>query len=374
MASVKIFFDTRKTRESGLYPVIIRVDHKGQWFPIKTGISCKIEHWDKGSLKIIKTKQTPNYNRDNSTITGILSEAQKFIADNVRRLNSINCRQLRDEISNQINGHNSRTSLDLNLFVNKIVDDLNKAGRVKYASVFSSVLSSLNNFQPRLQLNDITAPMLNDYQNWCLKTGMSYGGISVYLRALRKVSIDALRNLKLEKDSPIWHHWNYFRFYFNARGMNLIDVAFLRVGSINEGRLVYTRKKSHKPYSIAITKEMKQVLEHYLPGKNKIDLIFPLLADIINCGDPKYIRTTYNDRLGDHIKYLNKMAKMAGINTHITTYTIRHSYASGMRDMGAGIHHIKEALGHDNAATTEIYLSEIGNEELDDINEKFLDG
>lgn len=408
MATAKIIID-RRPRKGETHPVLIRIDHKEQWRPIHTGVSCRIDQWDEFNFKLKKNKGVPNYIRYNSTISSALSISTTFIADNINRLNSLSCSELRDEIQALIKGASEvKNASTVNDFIRDYVIELDGAGRIKTARIFENTIDSLNKYAPKIEFKDITAHLLGKYESFCLSNGVGYGGISVYMRSLRtvfnlairakivgiekypfrefkikkvktakraikKVAIDCIRNIKgLEVNTPIWHHWNYFRFYFNARGMNFIDLAFLKMENIELDRLLYTRLKGRKPYSMAITSEMKEVLSYYTKEKNTKDLVFPILQDVIDSGDKKHIRITYENRHGDHVKYLNIMGKLAGISSRITTYTIRHSWASGMRDSGAPISAIKEGMGHDNMGTTEIYLSEIEDKIVDDWNEKFL--
>ena len=53
-------------------------------------------------------------------------------------------------------------------------------------------------------------------------------------------------------------------------------------------------------------------------------------------------------------KALTKAAKAAG-QEGFTTYQIRHSFATGLRESGADVADIQDIYGHTNAKTTEIY-------------------
>ncbi len=398
MASVKILFDTRLSRKNGKYPIVIRVDHKGVWNPVRTGISITTDQWD-GS-RIIKSKDNPTAGRNNSTIINALGDAETFIADNAARLNSMSCAQLRDEIQSLCFGDKKQYAKDVSIndYFEKIITEMKAAKRIKYADSFNQTRVSVGKFK-NCPLIKVDATFIRHYNDWMLSTGMT-GGIPVYMRnfrrlcnlaisekicprewypfqdfkikkvstmkrAIKKVDIDAIRNLKLKKGTSIWHHWNYFRFYFNAGGMNFIDIAFLTMREIESGRLVYTRRKTKRPYSVLLTSEMKEVLSHYTKFKTKKDFIFPIMDDVVGVLDDEKLNKIYESRLKNHNVYLNRLAKLAGLDVSLTTYVFRHSVASSLRDDGAPIYVIQETLGHGNAGITQTYLAQVSNDEKD---------
>ncbi len=55
-------------------------------------------------------------------------------------------------------------------------------------------------------------------------------------------------------------------------------------------------------------------------------------------------------------KYLKRIGKQLGIESELTTYTARHSFATRLKRKGASTEFIKESLGHQNIQTTENYL------------------
>lgn len=54
-------------------------------------------------------------------------------------------------------------------------------------------------------------------------------------------------------------------------------------------------------------------------------------------------------------RMINKYAKMAGIEQHITPHMFRHTFATSLLDNDVDIRYIQEMLGHSSINTTEIY-------------------
>lgn len=69
-------------------------------------------------------------------------------------------------------------------------------------------------------------------------------------------------------------------------------------------------------------------------------------------------------------KLLRKYVIQAGITTHTSPHTLRHSFATHLLEGGADIRIIQELLGHSNISTTEIY-THIDREYLKEIHRTF---
>ena len=62
---------------------------------------------------------------------------------------------------------------------------------------------------------------------------------------------------------------------------------------------------------------------------------------------------------------LRAIGKAVGIDTPLTTYVARHSFATSLRIAGQDVAVISQAMGHADEATTRIYLQELGTELID---------
>ena len=70
---------------------------------------------------------------------------------------------------------------------------------------------------------------------------------------------------------------------------------------------------------------------------------------------------------------LKKIGVLVGLTEPLTTYVMRHSWATIARNKGIELSVISEALGHDNEMTTQIYLDSINTSEVDKANRTILD-
>ncbi|MFA5814631.1 MAG: hypothetical protein WC865_03320 [Bacteroidales bacterium] len=65
-----------------------------------------------------------------------------------------------------------------------------------------------------------------------------------------------------------------FMFSFYTRGMNLIDIAYLRRTDIRNGRIEYTRKKTSQQFSIKLTDAATAILKGH-PNRDYLRRSWP---------------------------------------------------------------------------------------------------
>jgi site-specific recombinase XerD len=71
-------------------------------------------------------------------------------------------------------------------------------------------------------------------------------------------------------------------------------------------------------------------------------------------------------------KELHKITAKLKIKEDVTTYVARHSFATVLKKSGVNIGIISQALGHQDIKTTQIYLSEFDNEQVDSAMKNLL--
>ena len=160
-----------------------------------------------------------------------------------------------------------------------------------------------------------------------------------------------------------------FLFSYYTRGMNFIDISFLKWENVQGDKLYYRRSKYKKNFIMRIKPEVAKIIEYY--KTNKItEYIFP----IINKNDltPIQIRYRQDKILKKFNKEIKQIGKLCDIITPITSYVVRHTFANSLRKKGMSIDMISELMGHDATETTHIYLKKIEDNELDDELDKFI--
>ena len=101
------------------------------------------------------------------------------------------------------------------------------------------------------------------------------------------------------------------------------------------------------------------------------DYIFPIL-------DRKIHRTEMQRKnrihkvIGKVNPCLAEIGRMAGLETHLTTYVARHTFATVLKRSGVNIAIISESMGHSDIATTQIYLDSFENSQIDEAMKNLL--
>jgi hypothetical protein len=120
-------------------------------------------------------------------------------------------------------------------------------------------------------------------------------------------------------------------------GMRRGELADLEVKDIHDDFLVVREGKNDKDRIIPLSQPMALRLKTYNEGKRPTDKVFGLKpASITN--------------------KINIFAKKAGLNK-FTAHTLRHKFATDLLEKGANIRTVQHLLGHENLATTQVYLS-----------------
>lgn len=152
--------------------------------------------------------------------------------------------------------------------------------------------------------------------------------------------------------------------------MNFIDLMKFKWSNIQGENIFYTRSKTNRQFVIKIVEPVSKVLSHYKSLRPGSPYVFPLiLSENIT---PTQLENRKMKTLKKFNKDLKELSKIAGIESNITSYVIRHSYATNMKFLGASSDIISQSMGHSNVEITQSYLKEFGNDILDNENEKLL--
>ncbi len=183
--------------------------------------------------------------------------------------------------------------------------------------------------------------------------------------------IHKIRTLELVPHTPIWDNRNYLLFMFNNMGMNFFDMAILRHFQFKEGRIKYFRKKTHYEggyFSVLQNEESLEIINHYLNGQKDGDYLFSIIPQDTS---PERLHRVNNAKVKTFNKYAKRIAKLAGIDKKITTYTLRDTWTNIGLDLGIDIRKISSGLGHSSVRVTEKHYGKSVTEKiLDEINAK----
>ncbi len=180
-------------------------------------------------------------------------------------------------------------------------------------------------------------------------------------RALDRKALRRIYELNLEGKPHLELARDLFLFGFFTRGMPFVDILLLKKNNLRNGLIVYNRRKTDQRLQISLTPQLRHLIAKY---ENDTEFIFPILSG----GSPKEMYQQYRRALERVNRNLKEVARLVEINTPLSMYVSRHSWASQAKALGAPIAVISESLGHTSEKTTQIYLKEFDQSVVDQVN------
>lgn len=396
MATTKFYLDTRRASEP-THSLRVNICHNTKTAAYPLGIKLTKEQWDAQSRMIINHPQAKYWNnfiyhRKVEIDTLIL----KLEEDKGRKLVSMTAVEIRDYVAAQLSPADGtpvekKPAEDPNTFLkwfDKFVG--RKKGRTK--GIYEATRSRLVAWQEgeenlaKVKFEDIKISWLEDFQDFLSETNTA-NSIAIHMRNIRAIVNYAIdnevttyyafrrfkiktektrkRNFDVETLRKIFNHkcaeeWqqkylDFFKLTFMLVGINAVDLCGLE--KVSQGRVEYIRSKTHKPYSIKVEKEAREIIDRYAGGSKLLNYL------------DSY--ANYRHFFNNLCTGLREIKEQLGLE-ELTTYWARHSWATIARKLGVSKDTIALALGHGNHTVTDIYI-EYDLEEVDEANRKVLD-
>ncbi len=408
--SIKITLDKRKKRKNGAYPLVIRLTKDRIPVYIPTGYAVHKEYFvevDEQSGIVLKNEYIKNPGRVNQELKELMEDITGFL--NKLKDEGVLHRLRSTDIKQEFLNRNKKATITLNAFMHEKEKQLRKSNRHGYADLWKYAES----FLMRALKKEIT------FDEFSLKTILKLemhhlslnpdgiNGLSAYLRLIRTAYYDYAKENNIEIYNNPWNKYTIrkkrtrkratsgdiikmFRDYktvpgtmkhdaqqfymlsFYLAGINLIDLARLKVKQIYDGKIHYTRTKVDEELTIPVPPQAQAILDEYLKGKGPDDYVLPIFEKNKNAGDNLKI---YKSRRSTYNKHINEIFKAIGVvsDKRITFYSARHSWATRANELNKPITAISQGLGHTSIKTTQIYLEELQDNVLDDINRDIID-
>ncbi len=400
--NVVISLDTRRAKKDGTYPVILRLGHNAQTTAIPVGISIPEKDWDEKKRHIRKSYAgVSSVTRLNNQIEKVKTDAMDIILKlhESGGLQSLSITSLKDRITQK------ETKDSFLHFAGQCVEELLQAHRIGTARSYKGLINVLKDYRKGRDLlfKEVTYEFLAKFETHHKSKGNGVNGLAVYMRTLRAIYNKAIKSgvadkelypfddykiktaptekraldgellkkiiqLDLPANHPCFDTRNYFLASYMMYGMNFADMAYLEKSAVEHGRVRYRRRKTGKLYDIRITPPLEKILTHYIQQDPESDFVFPILkrdSPALREKDIQWARKRYN-------KKLKLVAALCGINSNLTSYVSRHSFATQAMLLNVPVTAISTMLGHSSLKTTEIYLKGLPADVLDNYNERIL--
>lgn len=95
-------------------------------------------------------------------------------------------------------------------------------------------------------------------------------------------------------------------------------MAYLKKSDLQNGSVIYRRRKTGQQLIIGWEPEMQEILDKY--PENKTDYLLPIITNPVTNE-----RKTYRNKCYNINRNLKKIAKMVGVSIPLTLYVARHS-------------------------------------------------
>jgi site-specific recombinase XerD len=395
MASLKILLYKSKVLKDGRHPIVIQVIHNRKVKKVSTNHNAFESEWD--FEKNRPRKNHPNYKRLANYLNKIETEANDELIRHEEKDKDFDLDKFIAIIKNE------DFEISFYEYVQNHINELLKAQKIGNAENYKTMLNVIKSFTNYndFSIKQIDYKWLKNLETSHYNKGNSTNGLSVYLRALRAIlnkainegilerdkypfnqykikqqktkkraisrdNIVKIRTLEIVENTNIWHSKNYFLFSFYTRGMNWTDMVLLKKENISDGRITYKRAKTGKIFSIKLNEQIQEILNIYLNENVESEYVFPIInrseSAIVIQKDIRNGRKIFN-------KNLKKIAEMCQIETVLTSYVSRHSWATIAKKMGYSVEIIGEGLGHEDTKTTQIYLDDFDDDVLDNAND-----
>lgn len=282
-------------------------------------------------------------------------------------------------------------------FATDLIRRMSRIGKSQVAAKYTTAVNSFKRFRGEcdVPMDDMDSNLMLEYEQWLKETGACKNTTSFYMRNLRAIynraaekeltvqrfpfrhvytgidktvkralpakTIREIKRLDLSRTPQLDYARDLFMFSFYTRGMSFIDMAFLKKKDLQNGILVYRRKKTSQQLTIRWEKPMQEIIAKYDTGDSPY--LLPIIKEYSTDLHAQYINAahTMNDRL-------KKIGERIGLEFPLTSYVARHSWASIARSKNISISIISEAMGHDSESTTRIYLASLDTSSVDKAN------
>ncbi|MDO3423995.1 site-specific integrase [Chryseobacterium sp. APV1] len=389
-ASVKIVLDS-KPMSNGQYSVYLQIIKARKRKKINIGLKCSREHFENEQL----LKGHPNYKTENIILTKNKVKAQNIIRDFQLDEKDFSL----EEFEEKFKGRQKDKKLVIPFF-DEIIEEMTTAHRLGNARAYSETRNTLLKFSNhKIKFIDITPEFLEKFEAYMRSRGNKDGGIAFKMRELRALIKKAIRrkiiskedypfedykisklktktkkraltlddltkfkNVDLTERPELLEAYHYFMFSFYTLGMNFVDMMKLKKTDIKNNRIIYTRSKTKGNFSIELNDKANEIINYY-KDRNNSEYVFPILLH--NEMTPLQIANRKHKVLARFNFKLKEISKIAKIETHITSYVARHSFATIMKNKGVSTDIISELMGHSNVQITATYLKEFDSDVLD---------
>lgn len=305
-------------------------------------------------------------------------------------------------------------------YMSRVIENLKKEERYGTAYIYSYALKALRIYKGK---NDLPFSVFNKmemkhFEQYLLNNKRSWNTISTYFRALRAVYNRAVDEEIIKGELRLFHHvftgvtsekklalevsemreliakncsWtmlcetglspslqrarDLLTLMLLLQGIGFSDLIHLRNVNLKKSGgkqyfLHFRRQKTGTELSIQVPPEAMAIIERYR-SKDSFSLYLLDLLDGRSRGEEAY--GEYRRQLRIFNYNLSRLATLCGVDSPVSSYTARHTWATLAKYCEVPEEVISEGLGHSSLEVTRTYLKRFENEKLSKANLIIMD-
>lgn len=295
-----------------------------------------------------------------------------------------------------------------NEFMQRAIGELKEEKRYGTAHIYQSTFNALARFRKSevIFFHQINRAVLKQFETHLRDRQLSWNTVSTYMRTLRAVYNKAV-DLKLATGhSRLFHHVYtgvksetkraleveemyklmntaptqelsedlmtcraWATLMFQLRGMPFVDLAFLHKSDLQGNTLSYRRQKTGTEMRVDVPPTAMELINKYRNKNPHSPYLFPILNGN-NQGEQLYIE--YQRALRTYNYNLSRLARLCGVTSKVSSYTVRHTWATLAKYCNFSEQLISEAFGHSSIKVTEGYMKSFKDEAIKKANDAII--
>lgn len=297
--------------------------------------------------------------------------------------------------------------ISLESFITRTAEGMRSRNQYSMAKTCISVLHGLSGIAQNksLTFSDLTPELLATYEYSLIISGRSRNTVSLYMRTSQNICnrakregvattpdnlfdkvftgnapvrhravtpevIQLISSVELvEKQARLQFSRDMFMLCFYLQGIAYIDLAHLRKCDLKDGILSLWRHKTGKSISLKVHPRAMEIIERYASSNEDTAYLLPIIR---KQGTAAEEQKQYNSALRLHNKHLKVISTILKLDTHLTSYIARHSWATIAHDIGVQMSDISEALCHSSEQMTRNYIRSFSIDRLAGTNQKVI--
>jgi len=285
-------------KKNNTYPLVFRISEGGVYRDIGTGQSVQEHQYN------LKTESVRNTHPLHELINSQLKELKlkylsKLMEYEKTHFGTNTPQQIKDYLLGE-----SISCMTVNQFWDKEISLILKAGRNGGARIYMEVKVAINKVKSLdIRFEQVDYNFLKDLEAELLGAEVKVNSISLYLRTLRAIYNKAINSgvvsfhsypfrsfkIKKERGTPLvmtleelraffqlnvnsndllYDSWLMGKLMFLLMGINITDMLMMKHNQVVGGRLIYSRTKTKRRYSIKLVPEALTILEYFQAKKS----------------------------------------------------------------------------------------------------------